>query len=86
MTSDELDGKVKFASIERSSVHVLFDDGLGKTINFARNNSCVPEDISEFLRNGDVLRKRMNSDTLIVCRNQIRYVFVLGEEVNIRPE
>ena len=79
---NELKGSVSKVSSYQSVVLVEFEDGRKSMIIDSRNYVYDSYLIQDFLKVGDYLDKRKNSDTLVIRRNEKEFIFVIGKELN----
>ena len=66
----------------KGGVHITFDNNV--KVQFAPSCNYLYKKIFlyDFLRKGDSIIKRKDSDTLYVFRNKQEYYFVLGKFIN----
>jgi hypothetical protein len=86
LISDPVSSKIDFKQVFKrgSSVRLKMSDETKFSIGQSRNDLYGEKTIlAYFLRKGDSLFKRKNSDTLFVYRGYKEYYFVLNKRINI---
>ena len=81
--SDEIDGRVSDVSQYQSVALIKLTDGKSLKLMPARNYEYNPYNLNYFIEEGDLLRKKSGSDTLLIERNDVIYVFVVGQNINV---
>lgn len=84
--SEKIKDEIESVEIERSFGRVRFQNGLKRSIYFARNNAYDPADIIQFFQKGDQVIKLTGDDTVRVIRGKVSYIFVLGEDIHCCKE
>jgi hypothetical protein len=80
--SDTFVGRVTFAKRLRGDTRVHLESGERFVLPYADNYKYQRYRLSEFVKEGDLLIKRKDSDTLIVKRYEYEYIFVIGKAIN----
>lgn len=78
----QLDSKIISLLTDRAVSYAKLSDSITIVIVPTRNFDYDSPWLHDFLKPGDVLTKRANSDTLWVKRGQKEYYFVLGKHIN----
>jgi hypothetical protein len=84
LTSDDsLDNqRVSSVTTNRSASYVEFDSGEKNKISWGQNwNYDDFPTISELLSPGDIVSKKINSDTLKIKHSDKEYIFVIGHMI-----
>lgn len=81
-TTDEVEGEILSVKPYQSASFVELDNGQPFAILGARNYKYDPYTLNRFLKKGDFIVKRANSDTLKVIRDNKEYLFVIGGYLN----
>ena len=81
-TQDEIDGVIHSMKSRKGGVYITLDNNV--KVQFAPSCNYLYKKIflDDFLRKGDQIIKRKDSDTLYVFRNKQEYYFVLGKFIN----
>jgi predicted cupin superfamily sugar epimerase len=51
-------------------------------VGYASNQSYDPENLNDFFKKGDLINKTAGSDSLIIKRKNISYLFILNAQIN----
>lgn len=77
-----INGRISSLSTYQSVVMIKLESDEKYMIVDSRNYAYDPYLIQGFLRKGDYVEKKLNSDTIFVKRNDSTFVFVLGKDLN----
>ena len=80
--SDSTSGKVIKSSKYQSVILVDLDNGEKYMLIDSKNYTYNPSSMQDFLKKGDFIEKKVNSDTIQIIRASETYFFVIGEDIN----
>ena len=81
-THDKIEGAIHSIKTRKGGAYITLDNKIKVHFYPSCNYLYKKIFLDDFLRNGDQLIKRKNSDTLYVYRNNQEYYFVLGKYIN----
>lgn len=82
--TDEINNKLMDITPYQSTAMLKLDDGRQLSFSGSRNYKLQPYNLNEFLKRGDILTKKVNSDTIKIYRSGSEYIFV--HKKNLYPE
>ncbi len=74
--TDEINNKIVDITPYQSTAMLKLDDGRQLTFFGSRNYKLQPYNLNEFLKKGDILTKKANSDTIKIYRTGSEYIFI----------
>jgi hypothetical protein len=75
-------GKVLKVYQDKGVTFVTLSDSLKICLPYSENKDYKSPYLNYFIEIGDLLEKKPNNDTLIICRESNQYFFVLGKFIN----
>jgi hypothetical protein len=77
-----LKGTVKMATVDRGVIRIVLKEGNRKIIlPYARNYEYEIYDLRDLIKEGDLIIKRRNSDTIAVKRADENFFFVMNKTI-----
>lgn len=83
---DSFHGQVKHEREYQGVSYIELSDSSFFRINHSINYNIKPSDLHDFIRTGDSIYKNKYSDTLIVVRDEKKYVFKIGKIISADPD
>lgn len=76
-----MQGTITRIKPERSSAFVIFNDGRKAFLIDSENYMYEPNALNQFLKKGDSIAIKRESDTLYIYRNHQVYYFIMGKRI-----
>lgn len=78
---DSLENLVISTNIDRNAIEIILNDSSKWFTGLSKNHNYATPEVIYFIRAGDSLFKRPNSDTLFIYRNDNEYYFRFRKEI-----
>lgn len=79
--NESLKGRILNVEKVRGNAIIELEDGKLLKVPYGINYNYQIDDINQLVRQGDVISKNQNSDTIYITRSNKRFMFVIGKIV-----